>query len=250
MTRTDADALIMTLDIDWAPDFVIDEIAASLVGAGVKATWFVTHASPAVDRLKARPDLFELGLHPNFLPGSTHGATPAAALRHCLELVPQARSFRSHGLVQSTAILDLAIEHGLEADVSLYLPHARRLAPVEHWRGGRCLWRVPYMWEDDFEMDRPAPLWSLKDLLGHTGLKVLDFHPIHVWLNGADMSAYAALKQRFPNLPAATPAGAEPLRRHGAGPGRMFAEVVRHLAAAGQSWCIRDLLPAPAEAAA
>lgn len=35
---------VITLDIDWAPDFVIDAVAEQLVQAGVWATWFVTHA--------------------------------------------------------------------------------------------------------------------------------------------------------------------------------------------------------------
>ncbi len=71
----------ITLDVDWAPDFMIDAAAQALVDREVKATWFVTHASPAVERLREHPDLFELGIHPNFLAGSSHGATPAACPR-------------------------------------------------------------------------------------------------------------------------------------------------------------------------
>ncbi|HET7110393.1 MAG TPA: hypothetical protein VFI41_05940, partial [Gemmatimonadales bacterium] len=33
-----------TLDVDWAPDCVIDHVAEELRQAGVPATWFVTHA--------------------------------------------------------------------------------------------------------------------------------------------------------------------------------------------------------------
>ena len=93
-------SLAITLDIDWAPDHVIDRIAAQLIDARVRATWFVTHQSPAIDRLRARPDLFELGIHPNFLNQSTHGETPAEVLAHCMALVPDARSMRTHSLVQ------------------------------------------------------------------------------------------------------------------------------------------------------
>jgi hypothetical protein len=250
MSTAANNALVVTLDIDWAPDFMIDETAQILIDAGVRATWFITHASAAVDRLKSRPDLFELGVHPNFFARSSHGATTQDVLDHCRALVPRACSLRTHGLVQSTPILDAAIASGLTIDVSLYVPYATDLAPVEYWRGPRRLWRVPYMWEVDFEMDRPRPQWTVRALTGLQGLKVMDFHPIHVWLNGADMSAYAALKRCGPKLEAATRADAEPLRRTGAGPGQMFREVVQHLAASGASWRIRDLLPAAAEVAA
>ena len=79
---------LITLDIDWAPEVVIDWMAQVLIDANVRATWFVTHESQAVNRLRRRSDLFESGIHPNFMAGSSHGATPIAVLRHCLDLVP------------------------------------------------------------------------------------------------------------------------------------------------------------------
>ena len=68
---TDAAEIALTFDIDWAPDWAIDLTAGILREREVRATWFVTHESPAVDRLREDSELFELGIHPNFLPGST-----------------------------------------------------------------------------------------------------------------------------------------------------------------------------------
>ena len=82
--------IAITLDVDWAPDHAIDAVAGHLIERDVRATWFVTHASPAIDRLRDRPDLFELGIHPNFAPGSTQGETPDAVLDHCMAIVPEA----------------------------------------------------------------------------------------------------------------------------------------------------------------
>ena len=59
--------LVLTLDMDWAPDCAIDFVSEELVSREVRATWFVTHASPAVHRLREHPELFELGIHPNNL---------------------------------------------------------------------------------------------------------------------------------------------------------------------------------------
>jgi peptidoglycan/xylan/chitin deacetylase (PgdA/CDA1 family) len=73
MTQTDENRVCVTLDVDWASDAMIDQTARILLEHEVPATWFITHASAAVDRLRDHPELFELGIHPNFLPGSTHG---------------------------------------------------------------------------------------------------------------------------------------------------------------------------------
>jgi hypothetical protein len=241
---TGSASIVLTLDIDWAPDFVVDDVAGILIQAGVKSTWFVTHASPAVDRLKSRPDLFELGMHPNFFPKSSHGDTHAAVFSYCRALVPEARTMRTHGLVQSTPLLDMAIDRGVEIDVSLYTPHSESVAPLDHWREGKRLWRIPYVWEDDFEMDRPQPMWSIAPLAVRKGIQMLDFHPIHVWLNGADMAPYRTLKERCPRLLDAKREDAADLRRDRAGPGAMFRDAVGYLARLGRTSFVRDIPPA------
>ena len=183
MTRSSArDGIALTLDVDWAPNFMIDFVAAILIEHHVRATWFITHESPSLERLRMHSDLFELGIHPNFFPGSTHGESPGAVLRHCMRLVPQAVSVSTHGLLQSTALLaQIMDETPVMIDVSLFLPHAPGLGPVEYQWAQRTLLRVPYFWEDDFEMERATPCWQLESLLvGGSGLKVFDFHPVHI----------------------------------------------------------------------
>jgi hypothetical protein len=227
------DDVVLTLDIDWAPDFAIDWIASRLVEAAVRATWFVTHRSAAVDRLRGYPELFELGVHPNFLPGSTHGATPGAVLRHCMALVPEASSLRSHALVQSSPLLaQITAETPITTDVSLFLPYAPALRPVEYRVGGRSLWRMPYFWEDDDEMEQARPNWSLSPLLGvGEGLKIFDFHPIHVYMNAVDMSPYRALADSGARLQDAVGGAVDGLVRAGDGTRTLFLELVEHLAA-------------------
>lgn len=200
------DQIAITLDVDWAPDFVIDSVAEQLLNAGVRATWFVTHASPAIERLRMHGDQFELGIHPNFLPGSTQGNNSDEVLQHCLEIVPDAGSMRTHALVQSTPLLMRVVElSSVMCDFSLFLPHAQYSEPVEYWLNDHCLLRVPYIWEEDFEMYRPIPCWRAGPFLnGVSGLAVFDFHPIHVYLNSPSLEAYEQLKQRVPSLPEST----------------------------------------------
>ena len=235
--------IVVTLDVDWAPDFMIEEVAGRLAGAGVRATWFATHRSAAVDDLARVPELFELGIHPNFLPGSTHGATPPEVLAHMLELVPEAVSVRNHGLVQSTAILDEVIGTGcLQNDVTHFLPQATGLAPFRYTRPGGTITRVPFFFEDDFALEQPGAAWSLGTYLDRgAGLKVFNFHPVHVYLNSSSMEAYAALKRAQPRLEDLTPAAADPLVGEGAGAGSLFDALVEHLAQTGDSTTISAL---------
>jgi hypothetical protein len=216
----------ITIDVDWAPDFAIDWVADRLIERSVPATWFVTHQSEALERLRRRPDLFELGIHPNFAPGSTHGSGTSDVLRHCLAIVPRARIMRTHQLVQSTPLLMEVIKTtGILADCSLYLPHASAAVPTILWYEGRPLVRIPYIWEDDFEVEQPHPAWRLHEM-ADLPLRVFGFHPIHLFLNSISMIAYRQLKMQFPILSNVTFDDALNFVNEGTGPRTMLDDLL------------------------
>lgn len=216
----------ITIDVDWAPDFAIDWVAEQLVARSVPATWFLTHESAAVDRLRQRPDLFDLGIHPNFSPGSTHGATPAEVLRHCLAIVPGARIMRTHQLVQSTPLLaEVMRTTPIIADCSLFLPHATAVETTVLWYDGRPLVRIPYIWEDDLEVERPRPVWRLHDMV-RPRLPILSFHPIHLFLNSISMDAYRHLKAQARVVSDIPASKVLELIASGPGPRTMFDDLV------------------------
>jgi hypothetical protein len=220
----------VTLDVDWAPDYAIDHVAGLLAGSGVAATWFITHASPALTRLRERVDLFELGIHPNFLEGSTQGDTPEEVLDHCLSLVPEARSMRTHALVQSSPLLALVRQRTpVNVDSSLFLPRARAIEPVDYPLATGAMTRIPYLWEDDAEMYRSPPDWHPAALArAAEGLAVFCFHPIHVFLNSVAMEPYRSLRGASEDEAAA--------RRHpGEGSGTAFTGLLDALTADGRA---------------
>lgn len=197
------DPVLLSVDADWAPDFMIDFIAAMLLERRVRATWFVTHRSAAVERLKDHPELFELGIHPNFREGSTQGSTPEEVLRHCLELVPDAVTMRTHSFVQSTPLLTMvAATTPIRIDASMLLPRVAGLQPFVHPFGGRPLLRVPCDWEDDVEMEFADPRWDARAALAVPGMRTFAFHPVHVYLNSADIRPYHAVRARLTRLTA------------------------------------------------
>ncbi|HEY8584243.1 MAG TPA: hypothetical protein VIL49_14905 [Capillimicrobium sp.] len=235
----------ITLDVDWAPDFMIDAAADALLAREVKATWFVTHASPAVQRLRERPDLFELGIHPNFLPGSSHGATPAEVVAHCARLVPEATAVRTHCLLQSTPLHDELLRgSSVEVDLSLFLPRAEHVEPVVQWSPAGRLLRLPYVWQDNMEMYSPDPSWRTAAMLDAPGLRIFDFHPVHIWLNSRSFEPYERLKTEHA-LGEVTEMQANRFRAQGPGTMTAFLDLADRLAGGGGGGArVRDLAEA------
>ncbi|MDQ7878768.1 hypothetical protein Q9R08_12330 [Microbacterium sp. QXD-8] len=190
----------VTVDVDWAPDWAMQRLLAALVENDIRSTWFVTHETPVLDDLRARPDLVELGIHPNFQPASSHGNTPSEVLTECLRIVPEARTMRTHCLVQSTPILQTVVDQSeIAVDSSIYLRDATdvRVSELALDRD-RSIARVPYVWEDDLEFFCRQPRWDamafLRDRDSEREITVMDVHPIHFVLNSADVKPYQALK--------------------------------------------------------
>jgi len=181
---------VLTSDLDWAPAWATLALARRVTTAGCSITLFVTHHGPELELLRAMPGV-ELGWHPNFHPGSDHGATPDAVLDTLSEWVPEAVGLRSHGLVRSTALLENYATRGLQYEASDLMHRHPGLRPMRAWNG---VVRLPIFFEDDVQAMHGRP-FSLEDLpLEGPGLRVFDFHPIHVALNTADLSGYRSFK--------------------------------------------------------
>lgn len=199
--------LYLTVDVDWAPDWAISELSDYLFEKQIPSTWFLTHRSPAVDKLRAYPELFELGIHPNFLPGSTHGNNPKDVLAHCMGLAPNATSMRSHALASSTHIFQAVRKHTpIDLDVSIYMRGkscTRSDITTLPLSDGNELTRVPYSWEDDLEFFAPNPMWDAPTFFQqhmHDDFLIVDVHPIHFSLNSSTIDRYHELKTVNANL--------------------------------------------------
>lgn len=105
---------------------------------------------------------------------------------------------RTHGLVQSTELLRLtAVDFNIEIDCSLFMPRVAELKPHRLTLDdeGANLIRIPYFWEDDLACYEDDQNWLLeKQEIKSAGLKVFDFHPIHIYLNSGTMVPYEKTK--------------------------------------------------------
>lgn len=190
-------ALFLTFDIDWAPDFVMEE-TMDIIGY-IPATFFVTHNSTLINQIK-KMNHIECGIHPNFNPllngDLKYGGNIADVLDYYLGIVPNAVSIRSHSMTQSSHILDIAEKKGLKYDCNHFIPFESRIDLNPYRWLNTNLIKAPYFWEDDVYFITQNGEWDITciDKLLNCNLKIFDFHPIHVYLNTEHMDRYEAAK--------------------------------------------------------
>lgn len=238
---------VITIDVDWMPDWCIREVANILIEKNIKATWFITHDSQEIRKLFNYPHLFEVGIHPNFKKGSTQGKSIGEVMEYLKKIAPKAISIRTHGLVQSSRLFQIIRgDFNMLYDVSLLLPETPNIIPHEIFfsktiNGENGLLRFPYFWEDDIEMNRPQPCFSFKHKKYHVpGLKIFDFHIIHIILNSADISIYNNCKEDKEIFKLSN-ADVQSYVNEGQGTGTLFREIVQFLSINNKSQTISDL---------
>lgn len=190
-------AFCFTTDIEWSPEWAIDDLFTLAERHGVPLTPFITHESSAVRRRFSDPARRRLaGVHPNFLPGSTHGDSVAAVAEHVRSLWPDAIAFRSHCFYDETRMSRQMAARGFRYDSNLCAFLQPGLVPV---RTTTRILRFPVFWEDDvhsgFALD-----WSIGALaphLGTPGLKIFNVHPLRVALNVPDEAFYERDRRAF-----------------------------------------------------
>jgi len=194
-------SIFLTFDIDWAHDDVISDTIEILNAENIKATFFITHDCDVLNELRLNKN-FELGIHPNFNPllngesGSEHFTQVVDRL---MQLIPEAKSVRSHSLVQSSRMLDYFASCGLRIDANLYIPVNSGIIcrPFTIWN---TILRVPHFWEDDLQLlGNDIDKYDISIYLNYEGLKVFDFHPIHVYLNTECIDRYENAKPHYHN---------------------------------------------------
>ena len=216
----DRPVFILTADVDWASDYCIDALAAFAHERSVMPTLFVTHESPAITSLRTQRRV-ECGIHPNFLPHSSHGEEPGAIITHMLSIQPNPVAVRCHHYVENSEIAHMLAVTGLRVDSNVCLFLQPSLKPLSHWSG---LIRLPCFWEDDVHWERGFA-WDfarLRKAFFAPGLKLLNVHPFMFALNIPDAAFYARHKRHIQTL---DPVSAHQMRFPGLGPATFIAEM-------------------------
>lgn len=230
LTPSDAPVFCFTTDVEWSPEWAIADVLDFFRERGIPLTPFLTHESPLLRAAYERPEMRRrAGLHPNFLPGSSHGRTRDEVIDSVLGLWPDAVSFRSHCFYEDSPTVLALRRRGLLYDSNLCLFLQPGCVPLLHHTG---LVRFPVFWEDDVHFGRELPFRfeAYERYFETPGLKVINLHPLLFALNVPSAEFYAAHKhlngERDPRTGL--------LARHpGAGSRTFLAELADHVLARG-----------------
>lgn len=187
--------IAITADIDWAPEPVIEHMVTLFESRKMKCTFFCTHFSEVL--LGANKELFELAIHPNFNPLiEGQNGSSVEIIDNLMSIYPDAKGVRSHCMLQSTKILNQFAEIGLLYESNHFLPYHTNVSAFLLWNG---MIRLPYIWEDDIHWSYGYNFNSLGVDLNDHGLKIFDFHPIHIYLNTTNGDHYLRAKIFYQN---------------------------------------------------
>ena len=190
--------LFLTFDIDWAHDEIINDTLNIISKYGIKSTWFATHNSNEISKLKENPNI-EIGIHPNFngLYNSdfSNGNTSIEVIKKYLKINPNSKSVRSHSLANSERLLNQFETAGLTHICNNFIPNSSgiKIKPFRLWDN---IIIVTHCWQDNvsLKIDNKIPLNKSEETL-----LVYDFHPIHIFLNTECLERYERTRHLHQN---------------------------------------------------
>ena len=215
------DLVAFTMDTDWSPAGGIEHVLDTLVDPRLALTVFCTGRYPALER---RPHT-EIALHYNV----DHLGFEAAYRKAAAEL-PDAKGARGHSLAVSERLRALYREYGTRYDSSYIMFECQGVDP---FLIGRDVWEFPIYFMDMFFLEFHEGDFALAPTgrqLAGPGLKVLDFHPVHLLLNTPSLEYYQECKAHYHDVDALLK------RRH---PGRGVATLFQEL----QDYVLSHSLP-------
>jgi SAM-dependent methyltransferase len=164
-------------------------------GFGIRPTLFATHRSEFIQHCE-EDELAQIGVHPNFLPNSTHGTSYQEVIHHITRLFPNSNVFRSHSFFDNSHVSKAFWDLGYRYDSNLCLYLQADIQPLHHSTG---LIRMPVFWEDDVHWHRSREDWKLENYVEaflSPGLKIINVHPIHMALNTPSVEFYQSVPKR------------------------------------------------------
>lgn len=178
--------IAITVDTDWAPLELILDTVGLIRSYGCKLTVFCTNA------LDVEAD--EIALHPCFARLDDLN-TPIRTLKECF---PQARGIRSHALFFTEYLRPLYAKFGIayDSNVIQYLRPGIECSII-----AKQTISIPLYFMDRFHLEIAGEgdhRFSIDQFHWEKdGLKVFDFHPIHVFLNTNSVEFYERAKQYY-----------------------------------------------------
>lgn len=176
----------ITVDIDWVPDLILEDTINLLSSSGINATFFCTNATDCDF------GTHEQAIHPNFVSMDLE-----RHITEMLDLFPEAKGLRSHSLFFSERMRPILSKKEIQYCSNAMLFEHPYLEPCMM---APTVLEFPLYFMDTFNliMKGSSPTFA-NDLHKHSieGMKVYDFHPIHIFMNTYSLEHYDSFKQFY-----------------------------------------------------
>lgn len=174
-----AGPVAVTVDLDWACEAAVAALLDHMHGEGIPATVFVTHLSHHVS---SHITELEVGLHPHFGLGSSHGDTIDEVVRSVVGLPHNIAAFRCHRFAVSNEIKSAMLAAGMRVSSNV----CTDLEMIAPFRDRSGLLEIPIFLEDGGYLQSGRTLSTLEEIapkLAGPDPKVLLIHPMHFAIN-------------------------------------------------------------------
>lgn len=192
----------ITLDADWAPDFVLKYTFEWFFRNGIAFTVFMTHESEYVKSVVYNP-LMEIGIHPKLGLEEERELGIYFPFEHIMEMYPSAVGSRSHRNICGRPYYDILKECNIKYDVSKILWGATGCQVTPLYNG---MVEAPYVWEDGVRLEignRPF-VDPMAMMFARPGLNIFNIHPMLFYLNCTNDDQLKDLTKDISNLTIAT----------------------------------------------
>lgn len=184
----------LTMDIDWASEYAIEQALTVFEKRKLPVTVFVTHKSQVIDQALAQGRI-KCGIHPNFMPDSSQGSTYQEVVDFCYGLLPGARVFRAHRYYDGNDPMEALTAHGIVCESNIctlmdvmppFLHRSMTVSFPIFWEDGAYLYNY-----DGFDYE------FFRERFMQPGLKVINMHPMHLMLNTPYFKYTREIKDRL-----------------------------------------------------
>ncbi len=194
-------SIVITFDIDWAPEFMIENLLN--LTKGLNITIFNTHKSKIISTINS--EKITLGIHPNLSKNSSQGDN-IKKVSNFVSKIGNNKFCRFHILGHSYPDMCYFAKKGTKVDSSYFLLNQPYIIPSYH--KDIDLLRIPYIWEDGLVLRSKMNIKNSLNL-NLPGMKILDFHPIDLYLNTHNFEHRNKFKKKFKSIIHSTKKDAE-----------------------------------------
>lgn len=186
----DEPTFAITLDTDWTPEHGL-EMVLDRFFEDLPVTIFATGPYSFLKE----GELVEVGIHPNYEQKSLRDA-----FEPLMSIFPSATGHRAHSLHYTERLRPLFDEYGILYDSAFMHYFQPNVHPCLI---GREVMELPQYFMDMFHMEMcrgkgPAETWDIDRVdFEAPGLRIFNFHPVHLLLNTGTEQDYLANKRHY-----------------------------------------------------